>query len=412
MLDTLRLTTRILQKAIIIILRFLTAGYFQLPGSAGQPSEPTTMKNIVILGASYAGIKTAHRILKQASKTGLFKITIVSPNSHFYWNMASPRGLLPGKLSDDELFQPIAPGFKQYSATQFEFILASAERLEIEGKKVHITGSGGTKMLDYDYLILATGSRTTGDTPFKGLGTTEATKNGLHGLQARVKNAQIIVVAGGGVTSVEAAGELAFEYEGKKKIILISSGSTILQESPESVSKYAIKELQNLEVDIKLQTKVMSSAQTLDGRQELVLSDEDKLIADLYIPAYGLIPNSSYVPGKYLNANGFVMVDEHLKVKDAEGVWAIGDVTNVEPSQFITCDKQSVYLAKSITSILSNKAPLPYKPATSRFMGLQIGKTAGTGHYGNFKIPSFIVIWARKNLFMDTMGPTVNGSLP
>jgi len=44
-------------------------------------------------------------------------------------------------------------------------------------------------------------------------------------------------------------------------------------------------------------------------------------------------------------------------------------------------------------------------------MGLQIGKKAGTGHFGTFKIPSFIIIRARKTLFVENMGPTVNGAL-
>ena len=88
----------------------------------------------------------------------------------------------------------------------------------------------------------------------------------------------------------------------------------------------------------------------------------------MYIPAYGLQPNSSYVPSKFLDANGFVMVDEYLKVRGTEDIWAIGDVSNVEPCQFITCDKQSVYLAKHITIILKNEKPLPYKVATSSML--------------------------------------------
>jgi NADH dehydrogenase FAD-containing subunit len=112
----------------------------------------------------------------------------------------------------------------------------------------------------------------------------------------------------------------------------------------------------------------MGSAQMPNGRQELTLSGGDKLITDMYIPTFGLIPNSSYVPAKFLNANGSVTVDGYLKVKGAGAVWAIGDVSDVEPSQFISCDRQSAYLAKNITFILSNKTPLPYKVATSRMI--------------------------------------------
>lgn len=178
------------------------------------------MKHIVILGGSYAGVSTAHRILKQAAKIGPLKITLVSPNTHFYWSMASPRGVVPGQITDDKLFQPIAAGFNKYPSSQFEFILAKAESVDFESKTVGITGG---EVLDYDDLIIATGSRTTNHTPFKGLENTEDTKNALHTFQSEVTKAKNIVIAGAGVTGVEAAGELAFEYGHDKIITLVRS---------------------------------------------------------------------------------------------------------------------------------------------------------------------------------------------
>lgn len=362
---------------------------------------------------------------------------------------------MPGQIADEKLFQPIAAGFSKYPAAQFEFTLAKAEKLDVEAKSVGIS-SGET--LDYDYLIVATGSRTRAHTPFKALGSTEETRDALHDFQSEVKEAKTIVVAGAGVTGVEAAGELAYEYGREKKIILvglndpmthslmirrvkccfsmhpvnpsqIASGPTILEESPASVSNYALKALKNLKVTVKLDTKVMSSAQLPAGQKELTLSNGDTLTTDMYIPTFGLIPNSSYIPAPYLNTNGSVMVDEYLRVKGAKDVWAIGDVSDVESWQFITCDRQSAHLARNMISMMNNRPPLPYKVAASRmisvfiirdgvltdlvagFMGLQIGKKAATGHFGSWRLPSFIVARARRTLFVENMGPTVDGSL-
>jgi apoptosis-inducing factor 2 len=82
-------------------------------------------------------------------------------------------------------------------------------------------------------------------------------------------------------------------------------------------------------VNIKLRTTITSSPQLPNGQQELTLSSGDKLTTDLYIPAFGLIPNSSYIPAKFLNPNGFVKVDEYLKVKGEGDVWAIGNLCDV-----------------------------------------------------------------------------------
>jgi NADH dehydrogenase FAD-containing subunit len=133
-----------------------------------------------------------------------------------------------------------------------------------------------------------------------------------------------------------------------------------------ALSKYALKTLQGLKVDVRLQTKVTSSTQTPSGTQELTLSNGDNLMTDMYIPLFGVIPNSSYIPTKFLDTNGSVVVDEYLKVKGAGDVWAIGDVSNVEPARWIYCEKHSKYAAETFASILTGKTSLPYKMATTR----------------------------------------------
>lgn len=145
----------------------------------------------------------------------------------------------------------------------------------------------------------------------------------------------------------------------------ISSGLTVLEGRPASVSKTAVKQLQTLNVDLKLSTRVQSPVQLHNGRQELTLSSGDKLVVELYIPTFGIQPNSSYIPTKFLDTNGFVKVNDYLGVDGAEGVFAIGDISNAEPLQFYFVDKQTSYLAGNMALILSGKPPHPYKIATS-----------------------------------------------
>jgi NAD(P)H-nitrite reductase large subunit len=221
MVHILHLAVNTFPQAIISVFHFVTGYYFQQTIDPSLTSTSQTRKNIVILGGSYAGITAAHGILKHTAKAGLFKITLVSPSTHHYGNMAAARGILPDQFTDDQLFVPIAPGFAQYPKSQFEFILASAESLDVKAKKVRISSATGHSTLDYDFLILATGSRTTVPTPLKGLESTEVTKAALNDFQARVSKAKKIVVAGAGITGVEVAGELAY-YGHSKEIILVS----------------------------------------------------------------------------------------------------------------------------------------------------------------------------------------------
>lgn len=190
------------------------------------------MKTILILGGSFVGVSTAHRILKQTSKTGPpVKVILVSPNTHLYWNIAAPRALLPGQFTDDKIFQSIPEGFKQYSKDQFEHIVGFASSLDAANKKVDVSadveGTNPVTTIRYDYLIIGTGSRSKEfdehvKAPFKGLGSTEATKDALHEFQELVNKSKTIVVAGAGPTGVETAGELGYEYGKSKKIVLVS----------------------------------------------------------------------------------------------------------------------------------------------------------------------------------------------
>jgi NADH dehydrogenase FAD-containing subunit len=175
-----------------------------------------------------------------------------------------------------------------------------------------------------------------------------------------------------------------------------------------------------------METTALPSDQT-----EVRLSDGSKLVTDFYVPTYGLVANSSYIPSKFLSSNGFVIVDDYLKAKGAGDVWAIGDVADVEWKQWIYMDRQSSYVAKNIVLILSNKAPNPYKitPASSRripllvtftlnytdtlttgVLGFSLGQKTGTGAFGSFKIPTFVLSWARKGLYTHMVDPTVSGT--
>jgi len=102
----------------------------------------------------------------------------------------------------------------------------------------------------------------------------------------------------------------------------------------------------------------------------------------MYIPTSGLAPNSRYISSQYINPDGFVLVDQFLNIRShldtakepaLKDVWALGDVADVEYAQFISCDKQSIYVARSVLLVLQAEAAgsraqsvVPYKPAAKR----------------------------------------------
>ncbi|KAL4794644.1 putative apoptosis-inducing factor [Aspergillus venezuelensis] len=376
-------------------------------------------KHVVIVGGSMAGLATAHQILKQTS-TNQVRVTIVSRDSHLYWNIASPRAVASAsKVPDSDLFVSIPEGFAKYPEGQFEFILGTATGIDVTTKVLRVGGEGKgademEKQIGYDVLILCTGSDTKTATPFKSRGSTEATKRALHEYQKRIKAARTVLVIGAGPTGVEVAGELASEYKGEKKIILASSTSRVLSgpNRPASVSRVAESQLRTLNVDLRLNTKVEDEKELADGTWEITLSEGRKLVVDMYIPTFGVTPNSSFIPSEFLNREGFVILDEHMRVKGTKDIYAVGDVSDIEGPQAFYVNGQSKYVAKSVVLGATGKSSsvVPYKKSNTSMIGVQIGQKGGTGHMGSIRFPSFMIAYLRKTLLVEQAPKLIDGS--
>jgi apoptosis-inducing factor 2 len=179
-------------------------------------------RTILILGASYGGVTVAQKLLKRTRpKIPDFHVVLVNPSTHFYWNIASIRSIVPGQLRSEELLENIPQSFN-YSPDAFKFILGSAESVNIKDNVVHINTAGGVVTQIYDFLIIATSSRTIGKVPWKAEGTYEQIRDLLDETRQKVEQARSIIIAGGGPTGVELAGELGFEFLDRKDIKLVS----------------------------------------------------------------------------------------------------------------------------------------------------------------------------------------------
>lgn len=133
------------------------------------------------------------------------------------------------------------------------------------------------------------------------------------------------------------------------------------QSYPPHISKIVENELQKLKVKIIRNARVTSTALTSSGETEATLESGEKVTADLFLPTFGLTPNSMFLPQKYLNKKGEVVVDEYFRVKGATAIYASGDVADIERSAWVYTIPQSEHLAKNLDLILNGKEALPYK---------------------------------------------------
>ncbi|KAI9903732.1 hypothetical protein N3K66_000261 [Trichothecium roseum] len=396
----------------------------------------TATQTVAILGAGWAGLPLAHKLLKYTAprvaqeKGGGLRVVLVSPNSHFFWNVAAARGVIPGEISDDELFLPIEPAFAQYPRDQFEFVLGAAEGIDAEGSKVKVVlNDGAEKELAYDHLVIATGSRVKSGLPLKPVGTHEGTLARWKELQERVGAARSIVVAGGGPTGVELAGELAARYgdekeeEKRKTITIVMSGDKPVSTAMPSVQDVILRDLHKLGVNVVRGARVESVRETSSASPTMTtsiitLSDGQTFETDLYLPAHGVQVNTSFVPKKFLDPEGSVRLDPSMRVTGTSNVWAIGDVGNLEPKQLTVTDSQIIHLSSALHAALTmttmttgpGAAVSAYRPAGKTMVFVSLGRRHAAGQVGGWRLWGWVVSYVKgRRLFVDTAQGYVGG---
>ena len=377
-------------------------------------------KTIIILGAGWAGLPLAHKLLKYTLPKTPIKVVLISPNTHFYWNVAAVRGIIPNTIPDSKLFLPIEEGFRRYPANTFDFVPGEATGINVEGSTVEVLRNDGrTAVLGYDQLVIATGSQMRSDLPFKPLGKHEETLDALHALQDQIKAAKSIVVAGGGPTGVETAGELAAAYGMEKQITLVIMEDHVLHASQAlpSVVQTVEQDLQKLGVKLLRNAKV-ENAKTEDNeamkapQTRIRLQNGQTLTTDLYLPLFGIKLNTSFVPSALVDLSGNLTLEKTTRVRGTPNIWGIGDVGNLEPKQLTVTDAQIIHLASALDTVIykNGKEVKEYKVGNKKMIFITMGKKYATGQIGGWQLWGWIVAYVKgRFLFVDTAPEYVNG---
>jgi NADH dehydrogenase FAD-containing subunit len=418
-----------------------TAPETKAPADETPAPAPAVTKNVVVLGASYAGLSAAHYFLKYVLPTlpnkEAFTLTLVGTSSKFHARPPTPRAVASHKLMPaNKIFYDIAGGFKKYPAGQFTFVQGTATSLDEKAKTVTVSlPSGETQNVSYTGLIIATGTRTA--TPILGLhGDYTETENAQRQFQEALPNAKTIVIAGGGPAAVETAGEIAELLNGKpgffggvkKKadITIITSDSKLLPQIRPAIAAAAATQLQKLGVEVVYNTKVESVAPETAGisniteKATLTLSTGETKEADLYIPATGVSFNSQFLPTHLLNAKGQVLTNPTtFRVDEAgKGVFAVGDVSSAASWGIMDIYSGIPVVLSNLKRDLSapdGETPAgpdrPWKANTKETQIVTIGTKGGVGAMFGFKLPGFMVkVIKGGDMFASRAPAIVDGS--
>ncbi|UKZ57895.1 hypothetical protein TrVGV298_011756 [Trichoderma virens] len=367
------------------------------------------MKTIVILGVGVSAAPLIRQTMRNVVlKEKDYNMVVVAPNTHFHWPIAMPRVIVPGQLPDDKAMIDLRPFFNEYPTDKFEFVQGTASALDPASNTVDVLlSSGASRTINYHTLVVATGTSSKDNMPWKAMGDTEQTKSRLRELQEQIKSAKTIVIVGGGQTGSETAGELGFEYskEGRKEVYFIYNDTLPLAPPiMDSVRKQTKTELEKLKVKLIPNTKVTAVDYSGNDTILTLTSSDGKtktLTTQAYIPTTGGTPNSSFVPPSLLDSNGYIVQTKSLQAKGYDNIFVLGDVGNLEDSKAGVADAQTVHLIKALPIHLKGGAMPIYTPSTKVMVGITLGRSRGTGQMGSFKVFSFLIHYA-KGRFLGT----------
>ena len=369
------------------------------------------MKKVVIIGAGFGGLTVAKELAKKD-----FKITIIDKTNHHLFQPLLYQ-VATAALSPADIATPIRSVFSENK--NVEVLLGEVKSVDKEKKKVFFNGSE----IDFDYLIIATGSRHS----YFGRDEWEKFAPGLKTLNDALKIRENIllslesaelekdpvkrqkylnfVIIGGGPTGVELAGAIS-EIVNKNlisdfrnidasmtKVYMIEALPNILSSYPEKLSMRAKEDLEKLQVEVILNEKVTE------------INDRGVNVGNRFIETKNILwaAGNQTLPliktlGTDTDKLGRAIVNDNLSIKSDANIFVIGDAASVKnekgeylPAIAPAAIQQGKFVAKIISEDLAGKQNKKFVYRDRGTMAT-IGKAKAVAVIKGFKL-SGLVAW-------------------
>jgi len=273
---------------------------------------------VVIIGGNFAGLVAASRL------SCSHDVTVIDPRADFEWT-PNIHEILSGVKNRDAVVLPRSECVSRYGHT---FLHDAVTHIDRESKAVS-TESG--LVLPYDVCLIAAGSQRT----TFGIEGADEFAIGLHLVNdavciadrldklAQRKRRPSVVIVGGGVSGIEAVGEiLRRRAQGDSfNIHVVELQTRILEQYAEGLTEDAVQRIAPHSVMLHTGTAVSKV-----NARNVILGNGEKLPADLCIWSAGMtMPDFLRNTGLSTAGEEWLPVDETLKSRHADNIFVAGD---------------------------------------------------------------------------------------
>jgi NADH dehydrogenase len=374
---------------------------------------------VVIVGAGFGGLQCARKLARTP-----VQVTLVDRNNYHLFTPLLYQ-VASSLLNPSDIARPVRSILQRGTA---RFRQADVVRVDFERKCV-LTGRG--EEIGYDILVIAAGSTTN----FFGVQQAEDRALGLKDLgeALELRNHLLMclesattaaypdrrqwltfVIVGGGPTGVEYAGALAElirlvvpnEYpelnRSDVRIVLVEGLDEVLPPFPPELGRIAHQELASKGVEVRTSARV-----TAYQDDTVVLSNGDSILAKTLVWAAGVRPNGlARLVDVPRSRTGRIEVDEFLRVKGHDDVFAIGDIASSVRggSELPMLSAPAIQQGRLTADNIRRRAMgRPLRPFRYRDRGSMatIGKNAAVAKIGRLRLSGFVgwVMWLVVHLY-------------
>ena len=373
-------------------------------------SDRSARGGVLVLGGGFAGAYVA-RLLGESGAT------IVTPENFMLYTPLLPEAA-SGTLEPRHTIVPL-----RAMCPHAELVLGRATAVDLETRTAAIETDEGAQTVRWEELVIALGAvprtvpvpgLTEHALSFKSLAEAIHLRNHvlrqLEDADAALDDAErrrrlSFVFVGAGYAGVEALAELsdlvddASRYypslkDVPRRWVLVDAAPMILPEIPPRLGDYAADELAKRGVEIRVGTTLASL--TTD---EAVLGDGTRIPTRTLVWTAGVRPHPLVRElGLPLDERGRVEVDELLRVRGHEHVWALGDCARVPNTRSALPDPPTCQHALRQARRLAKNLGGDRQPYGYRMMGqvATLGRYKGIAEVMGLPLRGFLGWWVTR----------------
>ncbi|WPU65999.1 NAD(P)/FAD-dependent oxidoreductase [Peredibacter starrii] len=367
--------------------------------------------HIVVIGGGFGGLAAVKALVKSKN----LRITLIDKRNYHLFQPLLYQVAMAG-LSPAEIAYPLRSLLASHD--QVEILLGEVKEINKEEKWIQTD----TNKIHFDYLILACGSTYTYFNspqwePFAPglkniMQATEIRRRVFLAFEKAERETDKIkqefyttfVVVGGGPTGVELAGTLGeitrysilrdFDHikPQQTKIILIEAGPKILPTMTEELSREAVRELGELGVEVRVNSKVS------EINENGIKAGDEFIESATILWAAGVAANPlNKKLGVELDRQGRIIVNRDLSVPGHSAIFVIGDQAHYEwgaekkplPGLAPVAMQQGRFVAKYIRNQLEGRK-LPEFRYVDKGQMATVGRSRAVAMYKDIEIHGFV----------------------